>query len=139
MSRCILLVEDDPADRRLMSHLLRPLPDLTLVEQDSCAATLAALEAGTVPTPDLVLLDLYLPGMDGVGFLKAMRASAALRTCVVLVLSVSQRPEDVMAAYRAGANAFIAKPDDLAGLRALARSIDEFWLRECRRVSPPSL
>jgi len=84
---------------------------------------------GQAVRPDLILLDLNMPVMDGREFLKEVKNDQALCDIPVLVLTTSQDHEDVLAAYRSHANCFLKKPDDYQQFQDLARAIEDFWLR----------
>ncbi len=127
----ILLVEDNPADATIALELLKMHPEVRRVQvaRDGADA-LARLrgEGGDLVRPDLVLLDLRLPKVDGREVLTAARADPALRTLPIVVLSGSDAPEDVEGAYRAGASAYLVKPLDFARLDAMIGALVQFWL-----------
>lgn len=137
----ILLVEDSVADVRLMQEVLREtgLPHELVIAGDGEKALRAVrLEgeyAGGKP-PDLVLLDLNLPIMDGREVLRAIKGDPALRRTPVLVLSTSTAESDITASYDAHANCYLSKPVDLGDFFRLAESLRDFWLRLV--VLPPS-
>ena len=84
------------------------------------------------PRPDLILLDLELPGMDGREILTAVRSDDDLREIPVVILTTSQAEQDVLKAYQLSANAYITKPVDLDQFFNVVRSIDGFWFRTAR-------
>lgn len=88
------------------------------------------------PLPDLLLLDLKLPGYNGFEVLAWVRSHPGLTGLRVLVLTSSDRTKDVNEAYRLGANSFVVKPYDFQDLVRLARLIQEYWLE--RSKSPDS-
>ncbi len=79
--------------------------------------------------PRLVLLDLRLPGMDGLEVLGRIKSSSALAAIPVVVLSSSAAPGDVAAAYDAGANSYLVKPDDFAAITKQMTDLAVYWLR----------
>ena len=79
--------------------------------------------------PDLILLDLNMPVMDGRQALEVIKNDADLCDIPVLVLTTSQDREDIMNAYRSHANCFLNKPEDFDQFSELARAIENFWLR----------
>lgn len=125
----LLLVEDNPIDARAtlraFKSLSRPISVTVVEDGDQALAVLA--DAGE-PKPDLVLLDLNLPGRDGLDVLRHAKQSAELRRIPIVVFSTSTNEADVMAAYDLGANAFVHKPIDLAGWADAMERIDSFWL-----------
>ncbi|HJT23547.1 MAG TPA: response regulator, partial [bacterium] len=114
----ILLVEDNPSDAKLVSLALKgsDVPH-ELVVLSNGEAVLDYLQqngpyAGS-PRPDLVFLDLNLPRLNGVEILLEIRKDPSLRYLPVVVLSVSDAPENIRESYDAGADLFITKPTDL--------------------------
>jgi len=80
------------------------------------------------PLPDLLLLDLKLPGYSGLEILRWLRAQPGLAGLRVVVLTSSEQLKDVNDAYRLGANSFLMKPYDFEDLVHLAKVIQEYWL-----------
>lgn len=107
----VLVCDDDDGLRELMKVTLAP--DYRIVEAVDGEQALAALAAHR---PDVVLLDVMLPGYSGLQVLEAMRDDEALRDVPVIVVSAWQTPEDQESARRAGANAFLGKPFELEEL-----------------------
>ena len=127
----ILVVDDSCADVRLLREAVQEqgiVADLLAVEDGEQA--LAYLANG--PRPDLVLLDLNLPRVDGREVLTAMKDDPELRAIPVIVLSTSSSPGDVAECYARHANSYIVKPMHLEELGAVMRAIDDFWLRLAR-------
>jgi CheY-like chemotaxis protein len=81
-----------------------------------------------VPLPNLILLDLNLPGKDGCEVLAEIKADPALRRIPVIVLTTSKAPDDVVRTYDRHVNCFITKPIDAAKFDAMVRSVTDFWL-----------
>ena len=79
------------------------------------------------PRPDLVLLDLNLPKMDGREVLVEIKGDDELKTIPVVVLTTSKAEEDILRAYRAHANCFIRKPVDFAKFSDVVRVVENFW------------
>lgn len=80
------------------------------------------------PRPDLVLLDLNLPGIHGREVLKRIKSDDALKTIPVVILTTSKEDEDVLRSYELGANAFIRKPVVPEGFIEVALALDAFWI-----------
>src|SRR5579862_47157 len=80
------------------------------------------------PLPDLLLLDIKLPGYTGLEVLHWIRSQPGLSGLRVLILTSSEEMKDINEAYRLGANSFLLKPYDFADLVHLARVVQEFWL-----------
>ena len=142
MAATVLLVEDDPGDALLIAEALRALdrPRQVCVVGDGREALDFLLRRGPYAEalrPDLVLLDLQLPGMHGAQVLSAMKTDAALRLIPVVVLSASGDEEDITSSYGHHANAYVTKPDDGDGLAEVVRAIDDLFITVAMR--PPHL
>ena len=79
------------------------------------------------PRPDLILLDLNMPRMDGRTFLVEMRADEKLKSIPVVVLTTSQTDEDIFKSYQLGANCYVTKPVGLDEFTKVVNAIEEFW------------
>lgn len=124
----MLLIDDDESSRYLMTRsLLAVAPDLEVVEAESADEGLLRLADSQ---PDLVLLDLNMPGIDGVQVLHRVRGDDRRANCPVVVLSASDDERQVAKAYGHHANAYVLKPDSMEDYWHLARSLCDFWLRE---------
>src|SRR5687767_14623501 len=135
----ILLVEDNPADVRLTVEALKDakVPNRLHVARDGVEAIrLLRDDTGTVPRPDLVLLDLNLPRKDGREVLAEIKKDDALRHIPVVILTTSQAEQDVVQSYRLGANAFITKPAEIDRFFEVIRSLEQFWLEAARLARP---
>jgi len=132
----ILLVEDLSADAMLLREALVDvgLGDDLVIANDGRAA-LDELHSGGA-LPGLVLLDLNLPGVSGRDVLDDIRNSARLSGLPVVVLSTSNAPADIAFAYGHRANAYVRKPNGFVALRAVAKAIQDFWLRTAT-LPPP--
>jgi CheY-like chemotaxis protein len=128
----ILLVEDDPADVELTQWSMKESKIATKlhVVEDGVEALDFLRRDGKyadAPRPDLILLDLNLPRMDGRTFLAEMRADDGLKSIPVVVLTTSEAEEDVVRSYFLGANCYITKPVGLTEFTRVVNSIEEFW------------
>jgi CheY-like chemotaxis protein len=128
----VLLVEDDPADASLVKRALRtwerPIDIHHVVDGLEFLKFLRHEGSyATAPRPDIVLLDLNMPRMDGHEALKAIRADAKLQHLVVVVMTTSSSESDVARCYQAGANSFITKPVDLDRFLEVMRGIELYW------------
>jgi CheY-like chemotaxis protein len=123
---------------RLLEEALQELalPHRLHVARDGIEA-LALLrdEGAAVPRPDLILLDLNLPRMDGRELLATLKSDPDFASIPLLVFTTSSSDPEVARAYAHHANAFLTKPIDLAGFLALVRAIDGFWFRSVRLPS----
>ena len=138
----ILLVEDSPADVKIIERALREgqiAHRLTIIRDGEQALEyFNHLRDPTVPAaliPDLVLLDLNLPGLDGGQVLSHIKSDPALRAIPVVVLTTSQREEDVRQSYQSGANTYIQKPAEYTRYRDLVATLYKYWQETALR--PP--
>jgi CheY-like chemotaxis protein len=131
----ILLVEDDPAHAEIAQRNLASLPVASHVTHAADGqAALDLLGAGA--RPDLILLDLRLPKVDGLEVLRRVKSDPALRTIPVIVLTTSDAPGDLDAAYAAGANSYLVKPVVFDNLLRLMDSFGRYWLEWNRGPQP---
>lgn len=122
----LLLVEDNPIHAKLMILQLAALSARPEVEWVKDGET--ALERlRSKPLPDLILLDLKLPGIDGHDVLKSIRADHRLKKIPVVMITTSARDEDISRAYELGVNAYLVKPLDISELRSMLSGVLEFW------------
>jgi len=129
----ILLVEDNPGDARLTQEAMRDtkMTNLMHVVEDGVEAMQFLRRQGRygdAPRPDLILLDLNLPKMDGRAVLAEIKTDPNLKRIPVVVLTTSRAEEDVLTAYDLHANAYVTKPVDLAQFMKIVALIDEFWI-----------
>jgi len=128
----ILLVEDSPGDQRLTKEALKEGKinnNLYIVEDGEEALAFLKKEEPftTVPKPDLILLDLNLPKMNGQEVLKIIKADEKLKRIPVVILTTSQEDEDILNAYNLNANCYITKPVDFDQFIHVVNKIQEFW------------
>jgi CheY-like chemotaxis protein len=143
----ILYVEDEEADVVLLRHVFEKMgiPDpLQAVKdgrlaKDYLAGNPPYDDRQQYPLPGLVLLDLHLPYWSGFEVLEWIRQQPQLRRLPVVILSSSNRPDDIVRAYDAGANGFLVKPNALADLKCLALAVHDFWLLQNRFPDPPGI
>jgi len=124
----ILLVEDNPADVRLTVEVFKQakLHNTLHVAEDGEAA-LAILRDRTRRRPDLVLLDLNLPGIDGREVLQEIKTDPALLSIPVCILTTSRAESDIFNAYQHHTNCYIVKPVDLEQFINVVQQIQDFW------------
>jgi len=128
----LLLVEDNPAEVMLMEEMLAEAGvalDLKVVNDGEEA--LAYLRRGgrfaAASRPDLIMLDLNLPGLDGRQVLREIKADPELLAIPVIILSTSQAEEDIRQCYQLQANCYISKPVSLEEFIEVIRAIESFW------------
>lgn len=115
----VLVVEDDPDIRNMMAHRLQTAGFHVTVVPDASAA----LSVARRDRPDVVVLDVQLPGMNGLDFCRQVRADAELAGIGIVVATASVGEANVTAAFDAGADDFVAKPFSLAALLGRVRSL----------------
>ncbi|MCK9902559.1 two-component system response regulator [Parafrankia colletiae] len=132
-SYSVLLAEDDPGDAMLVTEafLARGLGQEVETVADGVEA-MAYLHDPALRKPDLIILDLNMPRMDGRETLAAIKADPALRSIPVVVLTTSEAPDDVSASYQLHANAYVCKPQELDEFFGAIRAIDGFYLELAR-------
>lgn len=132
----IMLVEDNPSDRELTRLALTraKLVNRVLMAEDGEEA-LELLADPDVPRPDLILLDLNMPGMDGRELLKRLKESPEYCTIPVVVLTTSESADDVDDAYRHFCSGYITKPIGLDSMHRIVQAIDGYWFAIVKRPS----
>ncbi|MBU6174639.1 MAG: response regulator [Planctomycetes bacterium] len=132
----IMLVEDNPADVMITQRAIRDSKlsvDLIVLRDGREAIDYLSRQgqASEAPSrlPDLILLDVNLPGMTGREVLERIRGMPGLPPVPVVVLTTSNRQEDIEQMYRAGANSYIQKPQEFTRFVTILRTIDAYWLR----------
>lgn len=135
-NRNILLVEDNPDDVELTMRALkknRIATEVIVVRHgvealDFLFATGAYSGRNSEILPDLVLLDLKLPKVDGLEVLRRMRADARTKLLPVVVLTLSNEEQDIAEAYRLGVNSYVRKPVDFQKFVEAVRQRGLYWL-----------
>ena len=135
-NKVILLVEDNPDDVELTlrafkrSHLMNPI----VVARDGIEALDFLFARGphaervNAPLPTLVILDLKLPKLDGLGVLKAIRADQRTALLPVVILTSSKEEQDMISGYSLGANSYVRKPVDFSEFLEAVKVLGIYWL-----------
>jgi CheY-like chemotaxis protein len=129
----ILLVEDNPADARRTIEALRDgkvRNRVVWVRDGEQALDLLHREGpfAKARRPDLILLDWYLPRINGWDVLAHIKAHADLKRIPVVIMTTSDQERDISKAYNLHANCFVNKPVDVREFITVVRSIEDFWL-----------
>jgi CheY-like chemotaxis protein len=136
----ILLVEDDLADQKLIKISLR---------NEKIANDLYTVRSGEegmdflyrrgnysdgTPQPDLILLDLNMPGMGGKEFLRRIKEDEGLKQIPVVILTTSEAEKDIIDSYKLQASGYVHKPVTLEEFKEAMKKLKEYWFLLCKRV-----
>jgi CheY-like chemotaxis protein len=136
----ILLVEDDLADQKLIKISLR---------NEKIANDLYTVRSGEegmdflyrrgnysdgTPQPDLILLDLNMPGMGGKEFLRRIKEDEKLKQIPVVILTTSEAEKDIIDSYKLQASGYVHKPVTLEEFKEAMKKLKEYWFLLCKRV-----
>ena len=130
MRKNILLVDDNPDDVELTVRAFRStdVHEHIRIARDGAEAIDHLFGSAERPLPALVLLDLKLPGIDGVDVLRRIRADPRTRALPVVILTSSNERIDLMNCYRLGANSYVRKPVSFSDFLSATRQIASYWL-----------
>lgn len=131
----ILLAEDNHGDAHLMLKFMKgaSVPNQVTVVQDGEEAMDFLLKKGKYEQahkPDVIFLDLNMPRKDGRTVLREIKRLPELREIPVIVMTLSNWPEDVKGAYESEANFYMVKPVDLEQFLNSMKYVEEFWLKK---------
>jgi len=139
----ILLVEDDPDHTELISmalHKANQLNHIVICNSGPEAIRYLTREAPngfSLPSiPSLILLDLRMPGMDGLEVVKTIRANKRLSLIPICILTTSEDPNDIANCYAAGANGYVSKPTNYTKFVERIHQISRFWFDV--NIPPPA-
>jgi CheY-like chemotaxis protein len=136
----ILLVEDDLADQKLIKISIR---------NEKIANDLYTVQSGEegmdflyrrgnysdgTPQPDLILLDLNMPGMGGKEFLRRIKEDERLKQIPVVILTTSEAEKDIIDSYKLQASGYVHKPVTLEEFKEAMKKLKEYWFLLCKRV-----
>ena len=142
-NKVILLVEDNPDDAALTlrafkrSHVANPIAEARdgIEALDFLFARGVYSDRATAPLPTLIILDLKLPKLDGLGVLKAIREDERTRLLPVVILTSSKEEQDLISSYSLGANSYVRKPVDFNEFLEAVKVLGIYWLM--MNQSPP--
>ena len=134
------MVEDSPGDVRLTQEVFRHASNsvnLHVATDGMEAMTFLKQEAphAQAPRPDIILLDLNLPRMDGREVLAKIKQDASLKMIPTIILTTSDAEADISKSYQLQANCYLSKPVGLEAFERVVKSIDEFWLTQVKFAS----
>lgn len=120
----ILLADDDADDRELFSDIIRDIaPSITVLTVADGDALMTHLHSSGSNLPDLLFLDLNMPGRDGKQCLREIRSDLILKKVPVIIYSTSSRAQDITDTYSMGASLYYRKPNSYSGAMATIRKI----------------
>lgn len=128
----VLLVEDNPDDVTIVRRAMRKSDlkcDLYVASDGEEALDMLARkgEFEDTPRPDLILLDINLPKINGLEVLAKIKQDDQLKRIPVIVLTISEREEDMARAYDSGAASYMTKPVDSKDFERLIQTVQEYW------------
>lgn len=128
MDKKILLIEDDPTDIRLIEEALKSCqPAYSMHTITNGEDALKELKSKDFIRPSLIILDLYLPKIDGWEILEHLKSDPLMKLIPVMIMSVSENHSDVIRAYKSMANCYIVKPSDISQYTSILQSLCCFW------------
>jgi chemotaxis family two-component system response regulator Rcp1 len=135
MTLQVLLIEDSPGDVRLTKEVFRdaaPRVHLSVVTDGVEALAFLRRQGvhGNAPRPDIILLDLNLPKMDGREVLSHLKEDESLRVIPIVILTTSNDEADIVMSYQLQANCYLTKPVKLDEFENLMKSVSHFWMTQ---------
>jgi CheY-like chemotaxis protein len=136
----IMLVEDDPGDQKLIKMSLnnQRITNTPLVA-GSAEEALDYLEKSktdkSLSIPDLILLDLNMPGLGGRELLRLIKSDPQLETIPVVILTTSEADKDILESFRLQAAGYIKKPVALADFQEVMQTLSDYWFTVCKRIT----
>jgi two-component system, chemotaxis family, response regulator Rcp1 len=133
----VLLVEDSPGDVRLTQEAFHDANraihlNVAIDGVDAMAFLRHEGRHSAAPRPDLILLDLNLPKMDGREVLAHIKEDESLKLIPTVILTTSDAEADIVRSYQLQANCYLTKPVQLEAFEALVKSINDFWLTKVK-------
>ena len=134
----ILLVEDDPGDQKLITVSLKNQKiGNEVYTADSGEEAMDFLYqrgkySDCAPQPDLILLDLNMPGMGGKEFLRRIKEDEKMKSIPVIILTSSDSDDDILDTYNLHASGYVKKPVKLEDFKRVMKQINEYWFVICR-------
>ena len=125
----ILLVEDNPADVVLMQEALFEIKADAELSVANCGEDALVRLRSAQELPDLVILDLNLPGKHGIDVLEEVKGDETMRHIPVIVLSSSGSHDDVKAVYNRNGNCFVRKPGEYDKFVEVMERLEKFWMK----------
>jgi CheY-like chemotaxis protein len=136
----IMLVEDDLGDQKLIKMSLREQRIAnTLIVAGSAEEAINYLmknkKSEIAPMPDLILLDLNMPGIGGKEFLRQIKSDPELAAIPVVILTTSDSDKDILESFKLQAAGYIKKPVSLTDFQEVMQTLTDYWFTICRHIS----
>lgn len=137
----IMLIEDDLGDQKLIKMSLKEQKITNIpVVVSSAEEALCYLKKNETPDsknvlPDLILLDLNMPGMGGKEFLRQIKADPQFEAIPVVILTTSDSDKDILESFRLQAAGYIKKPVNLTDFQEVMQTLTDYWFTICRRLN----
>ena len=131
----ILIVEDNPGDVDLAREALQTskiINELTVANDGTTALKLLEKGSREKSLPQLIFLDLNLPGLSGIEVLRSIKSNPATVRIPVVILSSSQAEQDIVKSYDLHANCYVTKPLDFSSFIEVVQSIEDYWFTVVR-------
>jgi CheY-like chemotaxis protein len=135
----IMLVEDDPGDQKLIKTSLKEqkitnTPLVFSCGEDALEYLQKTKNDSSATVPDLILLDLNMPGMGGREFLRQVKSDPTLEIIPVVILTTSDADRDILESFRLQAAGYIKKPVNLPDFQEVIQTLSDYWFTICKRV-----
>ena len=127
----LLLIEDDPGDVEITMEVLKLNNlriDVRVAENGQVAVDYLLKETDPAYRPDLILLDLNMPGKSGRQVLREIKENLTLKSIPVIILTTSESEDDISFTYQYGASCYITKPHGLKQYSSTLKALESFWL-----------
>ena len=136
----IMLVEDDPGDQKIIKMSLKEQRIANVpVVASSAEEAIDYLEKNKIDCrealPDLILLDLNMPGMGGKEFLRLIKADPELEAIPVVILTTSDSDKDILESFKLQAAGYVRKPVNITDFQEVMRTLTDYWFTICKRIS----
>lgn len=129
MPKNILYVEDNQDAVTFFSRVVNKMGDYNFVTSEDGNSAISLLEDKKDFEPEMILLDINLPGMNGFEILQYVRSKTAYKHVPVIMFTSSDDDGDIKKSYEYGANAYLIKPDSLQSLKEVLQDTFNFWLK----------
>lgn len=131
MSKKVLYIEDNPDSVVFFKRVVDKLGNYSLSTYEDGISFIRDINAeqGAEARPEIIMLDINLPGMNGFEILEFLRSRSEFKHTPVIMFTSSENEQDIKRSYERGANAYLVKPENLKGLHAVIEDTFNFWLK----------